>query len=141
MMEISFLGFLMGALGFINFGVFIQRMGIELDMAHTLYPRATTLSYATIAFCQFVNILSRRYNYDSIFNSNFWGNKKILWSIIISIGFTLTAIYTPLVNHFIGFAPLTLKDWITILASAGVFLLAHEIIKMIKRSRRRTAAR
>ena len=141
MIEISFLGFLMGTLGFVNFGVFIQRTGIELDMTHTLYPRATTLSYATIAFCQFVNILSRRYNYDSIFNSNFWSNKKILWSIIISIGFTLTAIYTPLVNHFIGFAPLTLKDWLTILASAAVFLLAHEIIKMIKRSRRKTTAK
>ena len=141
MAEILFLGFLMGALGFINFGVFIQRTGTELDMTHTLYPRATTLSYATIVICQFVNILSRRYNYDSIFNSNFWNNKKILWSVVISIGFTMTAIYTPLVNSFIGFAPLTLKDWVTVLASATLFLLAYEIIKMFKRSRRRTTAR
>ena len=141
MIEISFLGFLMGALGFINFGVFIQRTGVELDMAHALYPRATTLSYATIVCCQFVNILSRRYTYDSIFNSNFWNNKKILWSIIISIGFTLAAIYIPVVNHFVGFAPLTLKDWVTILASAAVFLSAHEIIKMVKRSKRIPAAR
>ena len=95
MIEIAFLGFLMGALGFINFGVFIQRTGVELDMAHALYPRATTLSYATIVCCQFVNILSRRYTYDSIFNSNFWSNNKILWSIIISIGFTLASyLYT-----------------------------------------------
>ena len=141
MTEILFLGFLMGALGFINFGVFIHRTGIELNMTHTLYPRATTLSYATIVICQFVNILSRRYNYDSIFNSNFWNNKKILWSVVISIGFTMTAIYTPLVNSFIGFAPLTLKDWVTVLASATLFLLAYEIIKMFKRSRRRTTAR
>jgi Ca2+-transporting ATPase len=141
MAEILFLGFLMGALGFINFGVFIQRTGIELDMAHTLYPRATTLSYATIVICQFVNIFSRRYNYDSIFNSNFWSNKKILWSVVISIGFTMTAIYMPLVNSFIGFAPLTLNDWVTVLASATLFLLSYEIIKMFKRSRRRTTAR
>ncbi len=141
MIEISFLGFLMGALGFINFGVFIQRTGVELDMAHALYPRATTLSYATIVCCQFVNILSRRYTYNSIFNSTFWSNKTILWSIIISIGFTLAAIYIPGVNHFVGFAPLTLKDWVTILASAAAFLLAHEIIKMVKRSKRITAAR
>lgn len=139
MIEITLLGFLMGALGFINFGVFIQRTGIELDMAHILYPRATTLSYATIVCCQFVNILSRRYNYHSIFNSNFWTNKKILWSIIISIGLTMTAIYTPLVNHFIGFAPLTLRDWATVLASAAVFLSAHEIIKQFKRAKRKTA--
>jgi len=136
MIEISFLGFLMGALGFINFGVFIQRTGAELDMAHVLYPRATTLSYATIVCCQLVNILSRRYNYDSLFNKNLWSNKTILWSIVISIGFTMTAIYTPFINRFIGFAPLTLNDWITIVASAAVFLLAFEFIKLFKRSKR-----
>jgi Ca2+-transporting ATPase len=136
MTEILFLGFLMGALGFINFGIFIQRTGTELDMAHALYPRATTLSYATIVCCQLVNVLARRYNYDSLFNRNFWSNKTILWSIVISIGFTMTAIYTPLINRFIGFAPLTLNDWVTIVASAAVFLLAHEVIKLFKRSKR-----
>jgi len=141
MAEILFLGLLMGALGFINFGIFIQRTGGELDMAHALYPRATTLSYATIVCCQFINILSRRYNYDSLFNRNFWGNKTILWSILISIGFTITTIYTPFLNRFIGFAPLSSNDWITIVAAAAVFLLAHEIIKMFKRTRRVTAAR
>jgi Ca2+-transporting ATPase len=136
MTEILLLGFLMGALGFINFGIFIQRTGTELNMAHSLYPRATTLSYATIVCCQLVNVLSRRYNYDSLFNRNFWSNKKMLWSIVISIGFTMTAIYTPLINRFIGFAPLTLNDWIAIVASAAVFLLAHEVIKLFKRSKR-----
>ncbi len=136
MTEILILGLLMGALGFINFGIFIQRTGVELDMAHALYPRATTLSYTTIVCCQLVNILSRRYNYDSLFNRNFWSNKTILWSILISIGFTITTIYTPFINRFIGFAPLTLNDWITIVASAAVFLLAHEVIKLFKRSKR-----
>lgn len=137
MMEILFLGFLMGALGFVNFGAFIQRTGMEPDMAHSLFPRATTVSYATIVCCQFVNILSRRYAYASIFNSNFWSNPKILWSIIISVGLTMAAIYTPGVNHFLGFAPLTSGDWTTIILSAAAFLAAHEVIKMIKRARRK----
>jgi len=55
----------------------------------------------------------------------------------MSLGLTIAAIYTPSINTFIGFAPLTLKDWLTIVASAGVFLFAHEIIKMFKRSRRK----
>jgi len=49
----------------------------------------------------------------------------------------MAAIYTPSMNRFIGFAPLTLKDWLTIVASAGVFLFAYEIIKMFKRYRRK----
>jgi Ca2+-transporting ATPase len=139
MAEILFLGFLMGALGFVNFGIFIKRAGVELTMAHGMYPRATALSYATIVFCQFVNILSRRYNYESLFTRNFWSNKKIVWSIVMSLGLTMAAIYTPSINTFIGFAPLTLKDWLTVVASAGVFLFAHEIIKMFKRSRRKSS--
>jgi Ca2+-transporting ATPase len=140
MSEILFLGFLMGALGFTNFVVFMGRTGAELTMTHDLYSRATTLSYATIVFCQFANILSRRYTYDSFFNSNFWSNKKLLWSIIISIGLTMTAIYTPFINRFLGFAPLTISDWASVLVAAALFLLAHEIIKAFKRSRKRVTA-
>jgi len=135
--DILFLGFLMGTLAFVNFVVFMGRTGAEPTMTHALYSRATTLSYATIVFCQFINILSRRYTYDSFFNSNFWSNNKILWSIVISIGFTMTVIYTPSINRFLGFAPLTLSDWVSVLAAATLFLLAHEIIKAFKRSRRR----
>jgi Ca2+-transporting ATPase len=136
MFEILLLGFLMGALAFINFVLFIRGTGAGLTVAHVLYSRATTLSYATIVFCQFANILSRRYNYDSFFNKNLWSNKKILWSIVISIGLTLTVIYTPFINGFLGFAPLTVSDWGSVLAAAAIFLLAHEIIKAVKRSRR-----
>ena len=126
----------MGALGFANFAFFMGRTGSELTVTHELYSRATTLSYTTIVFCQFVNILSRRYKYDSFFNSNFWSNKKILWSVIISIGLTLTAIYTPFTNKFLGFAPLTFVDWGTVFGAAVIFLLAHEIIKAFKRFKR-----
>ncbi|MFC1893807.1 cation-translocating P-type ATPase [Chloroflexota bacterium] len=138
--EILFLGIIMGALGFTNFVVFMGRTGAELSVTHDLYSRAATLSYATIVFCQFVNILSRRYNYDSFFNSNFWSNRKILWSIVISIGFTMTAIYTPFINRFLGFAPLTFSDWVCVFAAVSLFLVAHEVIKAFKRSRRRVTA-
>ncbi len=140
MLEILFLGFIMGGLGFASFWMFIQRTGVELTMTHAFYPRATTLSYATIVFCQFVNILSRRYNYDSLFSSTFWNNKKILWSIVISIGLTMIAIYTPFINKFLGFAPLVLSDWVSVLVAVAIFLLVHESIKVFKRSRRRVTA-
>ena len=136
MIEILFLGALMGGLAFANFGLFMARTGVELTISHDLYLRATTLSYATIAFCQFINILSRRYNYESLFNSNFWSNKKLLWSIVISIGLILSAIYIPFVNKFVAFSPLTVTDWIYILGAVVIFLFAHEIIKVYKRMRR-----
>jgi Ca2+-transporting ATPase len=48
----------------------------------------------------------------------------------------MTVIYTPFISGFLGFAPLTVSDWVSVLAAAGIFLLAHEIIKAVKRSRR-----
>jgi Ca2+-transporting ATPase len=136
MFEVLFLGFLMGALAFVNFVVFMGRTGTELTMTHVLYPRATTLSYATIVFCQLANIMSRRYNYDSFFSRNLWSNKAMLWSMVVSIGLTLTVIYVPFINRLLGFGPLTISDWVFVLAAAVMFLLAHEIIKAAKRSRR-----
>ncbi|MBN1857566.1 MAG: cation-transporting P-type ATPase [Dehalococcoidia bacterium] len=134
--EIVFLGFLMGALGFANFAWFIGRTGAELTVTHDLYLRATTMSYTTIVFCQFINILSRRYTFDSLFNRNFWSNGKMLWSIAISIGLIVTAIYTPFVGQFFGFAPLSVIDWTSILAAVALFLLSHELIKAFKRRNR-----
>ena len=125
----------MGGLAFGNFWLFMERMGVELTLSKDLYHRATTLSYTTIAFCQFINILSRRYNYNSLFNSNFWTNKKLLWSIVISIGFILSDIYIPFINRFVAFSPLMVNDWIYILVATFVFLLAHETIKVLKRLR------
>lgn len=136
MLEILFLGSIMGGLAFANFGLFIERMGVELTVTHDLYARATTLSYTTIVFCQFINILSRRYNYDSLFSSNFWNNRTLLWSIVISIGFILSAIYIPFINRFVAFSPLTITDWIYVFVATALFLFAHETIKIFKRTRR-----
>jgi len=133
--EIIFLGLLMGTLAFLNFGYFIKRMGIELTPDHILYARATTVCYTTIAFTQFVNILSRRYDLKTIFSANLFNSRNMTLSLIISIGMCLIAIYTPGLNKFLSFAPLEISDWITVFAASGIFLLAHEIIKMVKRAR------
>ena len=133
--EIIFLGFLMGLLAFLNFGFFIKRMGIVLTADHILYARATTVCYTTIAFTQFVNILSRRYELKSIFSRNFFSNPKMLYSILLSISICLVAIYLPSINDFLAFAPLQISDWITIMAASAIFLLAHELLKVYKKAR------
>ncbi len=131
--EIVFLGFLMGGLGFVNYGLFITRMGGIITENHLLYPRATTISYLTIVICQFVNIMSRRYEFSSIFDKNFFSNRKILYSILISLIMVMIVIYTPGINSYLGFAPVTLSDWGMVILAGIVFLVAHELIKVGKR--------
>jgi Ca2+-transporting ATPase len=64
---------------------------------------------------------------------NFFSNKNMLYSILLSIGFCAVAIYTPGLNKFLAFAPLTFNDWGTVFGATGVFLLAHETVKFLKR--------
>ena len=133
--EILFLGILMGSLGFINYGLFVRGIIGNFTVDHALYPRATTIAYLTIVFCQFINIMSRRYKLTSIFNRNFFSNKKMLYSILISIGMVLTVVYSP-VNSYLGFAEVTPGDWVRVLLGSLIFLLGHEVIKWYKRSKR-----
>jgi Ca2+-transporting ATPase len=139
--EVIFLGFLIGVLSFANFALFMFREGVTLtvDNADTLlYARGTTLSYLTIAFCQFANILSRRHEYTSIFNRNFWENKILLWSIVGSIALTGVVIFGPYISDFLRFARPSLIDVLYVLGAAGVFLCSFELLKVYKRLRRRT---
>ncbi len=135
--EVLFLGFFMGFLAFANFGIFETRVGIELTDIHPLYPRATTVTYATIAVCQFINILSRRYTYETFFSRTIMTNKKLLLSILLSIIMVLLVIYVPFFNDFIGFGPLDAMDWLYVSGAAFIFLISHETIKYFKRQRRR----
>lgn len=133
--EVSFLGFLIGALAFANFALFMFRNGVILTVGSEstiLYAKATAMSYLTIAYCQFVNILSRRYEYTTIFNRNFFTNKILLISILASIALVFFGIYGPVVSDFLAFASLSIIDWLYVLGAAGVFLFFFEMLKLFK---------
>ncbi len=133
--EIIFFGLLMGGLAAVNFAIFAQRMGVELTVTHELYRRATTITFATVVAAQFINILSRRYDTLSLFNKNFFTNKKLLWSIVISIGMCLAVFYIPGLNDFLRFAPLHVSDWMTVAVATLIFLTAHEGMKYYRATR------
>ncbi len=136
--EVILLGAFMGALAFANFGLFMWRSGVTLTVDHSdafLYARATSITYLTIAYCQFINVLSRRYERTSIFSRNFWGNRTLLLSIVFSIALTSIAVYGPFISDWLAFARLSAVDWVYVLGGAGVYLTAFEIVKLAKRMR------
>jgi len=134
--EVIFLGVLMGALAFVNFGLFMWRNGVTFTVDHAdafMYGRATTVTYLTIGYCQFINVLSRRYERTSLFNRNFWNNRTLLWSIVISIAMTSIAVYGPFINEWLAFARLSVVDWVYVLGSAAIYLAVFEFVKLSKR--------
>ena len=136
---------MIGALSFANSVLFMTRHGVSFNIlestgnihpSHTvMYAQATTVTYLTIAFCQFVNILSRMYEKSYIFNKNFLSNRILLLSVLGSIVLILLAIYLPGASEFLRFHPPGLADWGHVLGAAGVYLVIFEIIKIFKRAR------
>jgi Ca2+-transporting ATPase len=134
--EITSVGIVIGGLAFLNFLLFMRRGGISLtveDINTVHYFKATALSYSTIVFCQFVNILERRDERTSLFNKNFFSNRILLISIAISVGLVALVIYGPYISHFLAFAPITPTDWLFILGAAAIYLVIFEGLKLYKR--------
>ncbi len=134
--EFIFLGILIGGLAFMNFVIFMQSRGITLNVNDTNilpYFQVTALAYATIVFCQYINILEWRYDLTSIFNRNIFTNKILLASIFISIGLVLMAIYAPFISDFLVFSGLKISDWGFVGLSTIIFLLVFEILKVLRK--------
>jgi Ca2+-transporting ATPase len=138
--EVILFGLLIGGLAFANFALFMFREDVTFTLNSAdpvMYARATTITYLTIAYCQFSNVLSRRYEYTSLFSKTFWTNRILLLSILGAIGLTFLVVYTPYISEFLRFAALSLTDWLYVLGAAGTYLLVFETFKIFKRSRSR----
>jgi len=134
--EFILLGILIGGLAFANFLVFMQRNGLTLNVNDTNilpYFQVTALAYATIVFCQYINILEWRDDHKSIFNKNIFSNKILIASIIVSIGFVLTAIYAPVISEFLVFSDLNILDWAFVGIAVLIYLFLFEILKIIRK--------
>jgi len=139
-LEILGFGVLIGILSFANFAFTGIREGMTflsgISLENPVYMRAMTLAYLTIAFCQYANVLSRRFRYESVFNRNLFTNRILLWSILGSIAFTLAVIYTP-AGQFLSFGKPNLQDWLCIAASTSVYLFVFEMLKVGRRAKRK----
>lgn len=136
--EVVFLGSLIGILAFGNFALYMSRNGITLstDAMGTLdFAKATTLTYLTVAYCQFVNIMSRREELNSIFTRDFFTNRILLASIGFSIFMVFIGTTVPAIRSFLYFYPPSVSDFSYILMAAAIFLGTFEIVKAVKRSR------
>ena len=139
-MEVLLLGALIGLLAFGNYAYSGIREGLTFLSGEAMTPaymRATTLAYLTIAFCQFFNVLSRRFYYTSLFNRNFFTNRILLWSILGSAGIILLFVNIPALAGFLYFSALGFNDWMCIAASTSIFLFVFEMLKVGRRARRK----
>lgn len=134
-MEIIWVGLLIAILAYINFFLIYLRQGnlpVNVDTSGTLYMRATTITYVTIVFLQWMNILSHRAGDESAFSPYLWSNKRLLLGYGISMIFTLLIVYNPFFTQLLSTAPLNLMDWISVALTGIVFMTLREAYKFFK---------
>jgi len=134
--NIAWCGFLMGILGYINFILLLSREGVSpvnLAADNLVYMRATTLTYVTIVFCQWMNILSRRAGEDSVFTSYIWANRNLLIAYGISLFFILNIVYNPYISPWLYTGPLKGIDWLFAVTAALIYLMVREFTKTMAR--------
>lgn len=131
MTQILISGLMMWGIAFANYLLFFVIHGVspmQVETGTNLYMAGTAISYITIVLCQFMNILSNRTE-ETIFTKYLWSNKKLLYSMGISLITIMILFYVPVVASYIGFAPLSLTDWLLPLGGTGLFLAVREWIK------------
>lgn len=129
----AFMALVIGGFAYFNFYSFINGRISAVSEGGKLYAQATTISYLTVACLQWINIMSLRYEYQSIFSKNFFNNPKMIYAILISIGLVLGVVYIPYINDFLGFAEVGIVAWSRILISSVLFLILNEVIKFFRR--------
>jgi len=137
LLDVSYAGVVMGGVAVFNFIWFLERHNdanpTGWTLENPLYLRALTLTYVTLMFGQFANILSRRSEHETLFRRYFWSNPRLLVAIAASVGLMCIVIYTPWLQPYLKTANLQLADWLFSCLGFVVMVLAHELRKAWRR--------
>jgi calcium-translocating P-type ATPase len=107
--------------------------GRDLGWNDPLYLQATTACLTAIIVMQVVNVFLCRSDRDSVFSFRFFGNRFILFGILVEIGLILLIDYTPWGNLVFGTAPIAREVWFFVIPFAVGMLFLEEIRKWLVR--------
>jgi Ca2+-transporting ATPase len=97
------------------------------------YRQASTMTLATIIFCQIAAVLNIRFQRSSMFNRHFWDNSMIFIGIIFEIILLLCMCYVPLLQQVFGTAPLPGQDWLILVCIPVLLIAVDELRKLCLR--------
>ena len=91
------------------------------------------LTFLTFAAFQWFNAYSCRSLDKSVFKLKLLDNKKLLYSIAVTIILQIFITYSKIGQHIFNTMPLRLTDWIIAIFMASTVLIAFEILKFYRR--------
>ncbi|MGE5106628.1 MAG: cation-translocating P-type ATPase, partial [Sphingobacteriales bacterium] len=127
MMGILFNGTVMGLAAY---GAFLAEYFHNHHLAHH-YEKAMTVTFVSIVFGQYANLISRR-TYGPALGKYLFSNKKLLLAFALSISLMLLLIYIPVFNLYFHTSSLMPVDWLFPLAAGILCLIIYEYRKKHK---------
>lgn len=127
MMGILFNGSIMGLA---SYGAFLA----EYFHNHHLsdhYEKAVTVTFISIIFCQYANLLSRR-TYGPALGKYLFANKNLLLAFLFSISCILFIVYVPILNYYFHTSPLLAVDWLFPIVAGIICLSIYELRKKMR---------
>lgn len=97
------------------------------------YSQATTMTLATIIFCQIAAVLNIRFQHNSIFNKHFWDNSMIFIGIVFEIVLLLCLCNVPFLRSVFGTAPLPGRNWLILVCIPVILIAIDELRKFLLR--------
>lgn len=103
------------------------------DYFQTDISKALTISLTALAVFQWFNAWNCRSEDKSIFQMNPFSNKFLIGATAIVIVLQLFAVYNPVFQKLLRTAPLTLSEWLMIIAISASIIVVEEIRKFFYR--------
>lgn len=144
--EIILFGVLAAVIAYLNYRLFFVRHGLApayIDKTHPLYLQATTVTYMTLIFCQFINLLFVRSDERKQFFTNYlWSSPKLVRAAGISLTIMLAIIYLPWLQSLFNTEAMGFWDWTMALLCTAAYSgfrslqrhtrqhTRHEVIKL-----------
>lgn len=124
----------MGAFFFVN--MLHGWPGVPLASSGPVYMQATTMTLASIVFCQIGAVMNCRTEKQSVFKVGLFRNKRVLLGIGAEVLILCALIYVPFLQGLFQTAPIGIKEWgllcllpipIVLLEEARKFISRHQI--------------
>jgi Ca2+-transporting ATPase len=97
---------------------------------------AQGVCFLTLILIEFFNAFNCRSLEYSLFKIGPFGNKWLVWAILVSIAMTIPIFYVPFLEETFHVHTLTTIDWIVAVLSASTIFIGAEIYKLIISRRR-----
>ncbi|GMH23102.1 hypothetical protein Nepgr_024945 [Nepenthes gracilis] len=102
--------------------------------------KAKTLSLSTLVAIEMFNSLNALSEDQSLLTVTPWANPWLLLAMSVSFGLHFLILYLPALAHIFNTVPLSLSEWLLVLAVAFPVIIVDEILKLVGRTLRNLRA-